>query len=93
MIKLLKIHASKVGSSDVQPEVVEFQNYNNCQFSSVGEMINFVHKSTGYLFFEEDFHVHIIEHDRQSHCLIAEDTLFDEFANETLHCYIYFLVE
>jgi len=86
MIQLYKVH---VQDSD---GMISNAEYNRCNFSSEGELINFIHKSTGYLFFEEGFKIFLVERGGH-HFLEAYDNIYDDVTIETFTCYVCFSID
>lgn len=86
MIHLYKI----ITSFDDSTEEASENKFKCCHFSSVGEMINFIHKATGFLFFEESLEIKIIGLPGNQHCLSADDVLEDDAC--TIRCRIEFSV-
>lgn len=90
MIQLHKVHVFDNDSG----ETISCNEYKNCHLPTIGELINFIIRSTGYLFFEEEFKVYIVEKDSH-HYLEALDVLevvHDDLNGENLGCCIHFSV-
>jgi len=88
MIQLHKVHVFFDNDSG---ETISCNEYKNCHLPTMADLINFINRSTGYLFFEEEFKVYIVEKG-EHHYLEALDVLLDVVPNENLGCRIYFSV-
>lgn len=86
---MIYLHKVRVEDSD---EMISNAEYNRCNFSSEAELINFIHKSTGYLFFEEGLKIFLIEKGER-HFLEARDDIYDNVTNETFICYVCFSID
>jgi hypothetical protein len=88
MIQLHKVHVFFDNDSG---ETISCNEYKNCHLPTMADLINFINRSTGYLFFEEEFKVYVVEKDSH-HYLEAIDVLHDDDSGENLGCCIHFSV-
>ena len=87
---MIQLHKVRVVDND-SGKTIGCNEYKNCHLPTIGELINFINRSTGYLFFEEEFKVCVVEKDSH-HYLEAIDVLHDDDSGENLGCCIHFSV-
>jgi len=88
--KMIQLHKVHIVDND-SGESISYAEYKNCHLPTIAELINFINRSTGYLFFEEEFKINIFELNTH-HYLEATDVLHDDVSGENLGCCIHFSV-